>query len=384
MRDPRFHSVSLRVGGKLIRDWTAYDIALDMLTPADAFSLSFPRASKEVFDLVAPDEEVEVRLDDTVVLSGFVDEREVSLSSSSGSRITVEGRDRTGRLVDESMPLMDLAGLGIKELAERACGIGDPELSEAWLSEVILSNAENRRLLRGRASKLARVSKEPAIVTDIDEAKDRRHVEPGETRWKVLEYFLHKAKLLAWSTADGKALVVGLPNYDQEPQYRFFVPSVDSNRAREGNVVSYSLRDSVADRFSAVRVVGSARLDPRRDQKDPAGQYLAEAKGTGFKRPKRLIVQDDDIRGPRQARVRAERELAERDATGHHLEIEVVGHGQGGREPVIYAPDTMAVVEIEDLGIRAEYLITSVHFRLSRQDGETTALKLVQKGTVLA
>lgn len=380
----RSHNVAIRIGGYQIQNWTRYDIELNMLEPADGFELSLGKPSREAWDLCTPDAYVQIMVDDVVVVSGYLDEREWSDSGKEPTRLAVRGRDKAGRLVDESMPLVSFRGLGIQQLAEKVAGIGE---EYQWFDEVILSNAENRRLLRGPVAPRIRVSKEPAIV---QEERPPKRVNPGESRWQVLQFFLERAELLAWSTADGRALVVGLPNYEQEPAYRFFVAAERSDRAAEGNVKACTIHDSVGDRYSEITCVGTPRTDGgegRVYRKETARNgSMSHGTGADFTVPKRLLLADDDVDTAKEARARAAREMAKRDAEGHKVSLVVKGHTQtlDGRRTALFAPDTMALFEHEETGVKGSYLITRVQFTDDRDEGEITRLDLVPKGAALA
>lgn len=373
------HNVSVRVGAKVIERWTDYELELDMMQAADGFRASlFAAGRKDAWDLCAPDAEIEVLLDDTAILHGFIDDRMRRVSRDAGSVIEITGRDKCGRLVDESMPLMSFRGVTLLDVVRKAC--------EGVFATVTLQNARNRVLLRGAGAVPARVVKEP-LFTAKNAAKK---VEPGESRWQVISAVCEEAELLAWASGDGQELVVGLPNYDQEPQYRFFVPKEGSSRAREGNVLEAEIEHSVMERYSAIVACGSGQGDGanysrrvtkfRSTVKNGPGAF---GTGVDFQHRKVLIVADDDVRSPELAAKRATREMAERDGRGHQVTITVRGHSQtyAGR-PCLYAPDTMCEFEDEETQVKGRYLVTAVSFRHTRR-GEETALHLVPRGTVL-
>jgi prophage tail gpP-like protein len=326
-------------------------------------------------------------IDDIVVASGFIDDREWE-DGRGGDSLVVTGRDRGGRLVDEAMPLTNLQGLSLKDLGEIVAG--------GWFESVTLSNAENRQLLRGSPKdEFDDEEVDPDPSAGIFQAtKSNIKVQPGQKRWETLTHFLREAGLLAWSTADGKQLFIGQPNYEQAPSYTFFIAaSMESSRAQEGNIQKVKLRDSVGERYSKIIAIGEHRTTDE-DGNEEAETYRAEvvdgpgADGIGgaFKHRKILVVNDGDLRSQELAKARAEREQAHRDATGRSLVITVLGHAQARdprRAPILYAPDTIAEVELERIGVHALFMPTSVKFRHSRSEGETTELKLVPKGSAL-
>jgi prophage tail gpP-like protein len=76
--------------------------------------------------------------------------------------------------------------------------------------------------------------------------------------------------------------------------------------------------------------------------------------------------------------------MAERDATGRVIRVSMRGHAhEWAGKRALYAPDTMALVEAEEVALRGLYLVTSVQFEHGREEGEVTSLNLVPKGTVL-
>jgi prophage tail gpP-like protein len=415
------HQVVIEVEGEQLAEVLDYAIENDMLSPADDFSLSVGPVTKKLRNAVAPDRQVRVLLDGTAVLTGFIDQRQRRKSRSEGSLLRVTGRDKGGRLVDESMPLMTFKGQSLESLAKEVAG--------PWFSEIRFSNAKNRALIRGPRPILASAWDEPetpAEVADkkqllekygsrvrkdsngnlvvygksdapggiLEAGKAPRKVEPGETRWEVLRHFLEPARFLCWSTADGKALVLGVPNYQQTPQFQFFLPAdQNSSRRQYSNVIDWDWVDSVADRYSEIEVMGAARgkkqsygteLRSRTSAFDGPGP---SGTGRDFKRRKKLIVADDDIKNPSDAKARANREMAQRDQTRTVLKVTVDGHGQrynSSSREAIYAFDTIADVFDEELDEGARMYITAVEFAGSKGSGETTTLTMVPVGTELS
>jgi hypothetical protein len=81
-----------------------------------------------------------------------------------------------------------------------------------------LSNARNRRVLRGQGKRADGV--EPVRLN----TRVGTRLEPGQTRWTVIEELLGQAGYLAWSAGDSAELVIGQPNYDQEVQFELRRP----------------------------------------------------------------------------------------------------------------------------------------------------------------
>lgn len=408
--------ISVRSGEFVINRWTTYSIDTDMLAPADGFNLTIAPVAAEVYDLVAPDAPVEIRVDDNPIITGIVDTRNATFARD-GTLINITGRDKVGRMVDSSAELQTFGTQDIRTLAQ---SLASPEFDT-----VAVSNDDNRRLLRGRRAGIAPTYGPPEgqegpaalaigplapedsgaagvlVVQNIDgifaPSKAPKKVEPGETRWQVLQQFLEPESLLAWSSASGQELIITTPNYNQGVQYRFFVPAAGSVRAREGNVIACSIHTSNAERYGTIRVTGSSKGNSKnygkRVTKHTAtvvsvrdGDGFHEDGASDFTSEKLLIVSDPDVKNEEDAGDRAQREILLRDAERLVVELEVEGHNQrrtAADGPALYAYDTLCDLHVEEIGLRGVFLITAVNFTVSKSGGEVTRMKMVPKGTPL-
>ena len=388
------HTVSVVVDGVEIRGWTSYDLTSSMIEPVDSFRMELP-FDRAAWDRLRPDRPVKVMIDGVVILDGFLDDREVP---EADDVLQISGRDRCGRLLNESCPGVDFRGKDLRDLAA--------EIASPWFSTVTLSNTRNRRVLRGKGKK-ARAGREPLFVT----TGGGTLVEPGQTRLAVLEELCQQAEVLVWSAGDGRELIIGRPNYDQEPQFRFFQPRADSKRAAEANVLGMAIKESTGDRYSEIIVVGTgggtavnygaavlqrsgtattpttdkgiARAAERRRM---ARSYGVASSTLGeFSAPKRLVI-ERAVSSSAEAQAYAEREMARRDAQGRRVTVRVPLHGQriAGQSYTIFAPDLMASIEDERTGVAGAFLIVACTYRSSRDDGEETILEFVPKGQELA
>jgi prophage tail gpP-like protein len=369
------HNISVIVDGVQVHDWETYDITTDMQTPADHFTMRMPFKT-EVWKLCRGDRPIQVLIDNVVILTGFIGER---LVPEDDEVIEIIGRCRAGRLVDESAPGINFSGLTMKSLIEK---VADP-----WFKRVTFSNARNRNVIRGRGRK-AKAADDPLKL--FAQKRIGTHIEPGQTRWQVIETLCTQADCLAWSAGDGSELIVGQPNYNQEPQFRFFMPKAGSKRTAEATVLGMGVRDRTDDSYSRIIVVGSgvgttvnygesvtARYGEAKDADTPQGD------GGRFSAPKRLIAMRS-VNSIAQAKELAEREMARRNAHAGGITVRCAAHGQvvAGAYTTIFAPDTIASVEDERTDIKGKYLITSCTYRSGRR-GEETTMTLVPSGTDL-
>lgn len=371
------HEISLVIDGQQVKGWESYEIDTTMLEPANHFVVRLP-FDRKAWDVCRTDRPVKILIDDTTVMSGLIDERSVP---EDGEAIEVVGRSRVGRLVNESMPGVDFTDADLATLITKA--------ASPWFTTVTASNFRNRRVLRGRGKK-ARAS-DQALVLHTKKSVGT-HIQPGMTRWQVIEDLCAQAGYLAWESGDGTELVVGQPDYNQEIQWRFFMPATGSKRTSESTVLGMGVHESTADRYSRIIVVGSGRGTDANYGAAVSSRY-AEVKnntatpdgdGLDFSAPKRLIKQNP-INSIEEAQELANREMSRRDFHRQTLTVRAPGHGQvnAGLFTTLFTYDTLASCEDERTGVKGTYYVVGCTYRSDRKGGEETVLKLIPKGTRL-
>lgn len=371
------HVVSIVVNGRQIDGWEDYDITSSMIQPSDSFSMRRP-FDPEAWNELRVDSKVRIQIDGVSVLDGFVDRRK---KRSKDHSIEIGGRDRAGRLVQESAPAVNYQGLEISEAIRR--------LASPWFGVVTLSDARNRKLRTGKGRKVP-TGNEPIVVRR--RSPNGGKVQPGQSRWSVIEEIVSQAGLIAWSSADGKEIVVGRPNYSQAPQFVVRVARPGSGAQTTCKELDYE--EDCGDRYSMIAVVGSGggteadygkNVTSRRGVvfDDPSNRL--DGTGRDFLHPKRLLMPERNFDSNNDADEIAQREQARRDFRRVTVTATMPFHGQfvSTGAPTIFAPNTIASVIDEEMEPRLDddYLIYQCTYRGSRSDGSTTMLEMVPSGT---
>jgi prophage tail gpP-like protein len=387
--EQRKHEISISIDGQQVFNWTDYEISKSMIEPADQFTLT--RAfDARIWNVCRRDARVRVLVDQVVMIDGLIDDRR---KMSAARTMTIGGRCRVGRLVQESADRVNYAGL---ELVEAVRQLADP-----WYQRVVLSDARNRNLLLGKGSKANRVSAEHEPLIVKLKTTGAGKVQPGQFRWSAIEEIVSGAGLICWSSGDGKELIVGRPNYTQAPQ--FLIVHAPPGIGIKSTFKDLVHEESNGDRYSVIAVVGTGgateqdfgyQVSARRamvfDNEAPGsarsgGWSSNDGTGRDFQYPKRLLMPEQNFDSQGDAQNIAEREQARRDFRRTHAEAIMPHHGQfiTAGAPTIFAPNTLAAVADYDFDppLEGDYLIYGCTYRGSHDSGEETVLQLVPKGT---
>lgn len=375
--EKRQHRVSVTVQGVEIDGWEEYEIQSSMITPADAFSMRRP-FDAAAWNQIKRDSRVRVAIDGTVVLDGFIDRRK---KRSRENTMEISGRDRSGRLVQDSAPSVSYQGIEMTAAIKR--------LADPWFTVVTLSDARNRRVRLGKGNKVPTGS-EPIVIKRTSPGSAK--VQPGQSRWQVIEEIVSQAGLICWSSADGRELVVGRPNYQQAPQFELRLAKPSSGNATTVKELDWEEDDG--DRYSVIAVVGTGgdterdfgvNVSARRAVVYDNGTRGTDGTGRDFIHPKRLLMPERNFDGNKDAEEIAGREKARRDFRRSIVTATVPLHGQfvGLAAPTLFAPNTIARVIDEEFDppVDGAYLSYACTYRANRSEGETTMLELVPSGT---
>lgn len=365
----RSHVVAVTIDDKQIQDWTDYEISSSVVEPCDTFQLSRP-LSTEVYNLCRLDSRVTVSIDGVSVIDGLIDKRSMSLRAGT---FTLSGRDKIGRLIQESIPKSGgYDGLNLVEAVK--------QLASPWFSKVSLSNARNRALRRGKGSK-APSGTEPLVIPG--KGKSGR-LDPGEMRWQVIENLAAQAGLLCWSAGDGRELILGKPNFSQETQYHF-VHSLSGSTCND-----LQFDEDISDAYALIELHGTGSGDDA-EYGESVRRVGTARDGTAkdgtnglFRLPKRMLLAQQTAKSQAEADRLAAAEMARRKFRVRTAQVEAATHGQilGRSNPTLFVPDTIARIT-SDLDFKHDALwwVHTVKYRANRGLGEVTMIDMVPIGT---
>ncbi len=375
---PPSHVITAIVEGQQVTGWSSGNIESSIITPADTFVLRMP-FSLTAWLILRTDARIVIKADGTTLLDGFIDKR---VRQGRAGMLEIHGRDRVGRLCDESAPAIDYNGMTELEAVKR--------LVSPWFSpdNVIQTNAKNRRLRRGKGKRVA-AGNEPFVTINVKVPR-RGQVHPGETRWQIIHEILSRSGHVGYSSSDGKEFIFGKPNQTQAPQYLFALGAPGSSMLT--TVRDLTITEDSGERYSMYLVAGvGGQSDTNYGKNVVDNRGVAfdnpfnRTDGTGrdFIHPKRMFLPERAFDSFGDADRVALNEKARRDLKRHTVSVEMAtfGQGLGGSDPTLFAPDTVARVVDEEMELDDKYLVLSCSYSFNRDNADRTTMHMVPTGT---
>ncbi len=426
------HTVSLKLAstGVELLAWDRYSISLDMFSPGSPWSCTIwhsetrESAWRQMLHQTRLGDGAIFAIDDAVQMNGRIETRDVAVSRE-GAAIVLSGRDMAGPAIDwDADPRLSLKGKTLRETLEalfRPLGI----------TVIVGASADAGREVQTRVRTGAHGTAGHRVTRS--HRVDLSHPRHNERVWQCAESIVKKLGYMLWIAPDGDggmAVVVDVPNYDQENVFSF------ERRVRNGTVTANS--NILESKFSSqirnipthVYAFGRSRrgdshaarhrsgLQNRRffEAPDPdflnfdssappsPGQAPAAVTPSGSATVSTLLPnQNDDLaryplvidplppqprylnsrraNNPATGRQEAARVMAEAMRSFRTYTCTVQGHGQDvGGSMRLFAFNTMAHVYDRLSEIDEDMLIHSVAFDGGRQGGQTTKVTLGTKG----
>lgn len=312
-------TVEIIIGGRAHSGWTRYEVDSDLLTPADAWSVSIDQERLSVPSVVRDAVTAQIRVGGDLVMTGYVDTRSQSVRRGV-QRLDLRGRDGAALLLDCSAPLFAAEDLSLDEV----------------VAKVVRPLGVNRVDIRA----------------DTQLLRDRVSVEPGETAWSALQRAAEANGLWPWFEPDG-TLVVGGPDYSVPPVARL----VMRRDGQGNNVIEAAETAASSERYSEVTVLGQAHGTTARDGRHSVKSVVRDGSMT-VHRPR--VVVDMEATNESLANARARKEITDARVRGYELTVLVQGHRTA--TGLLWTPGQRVQVEIEDLGVNGVFFLMARRF----------------------
>lgn len=338
------HDIRLKIGTTLYGGWLSVKIKRSMASIAGTFNLIVTDkwSGESGRRPVVPGTPCQVLVDDAPIITGYVDDVNISYDSAAHS-ISLAGRDKTGDLVDCSAPIADSGSQllgdflgGIKKLCQ-PYGI-------AVRSDLAANDAEVAQAL----------SHFPGF-----------RVNPGESVFERLDAAARVCGVLLISDGIGGLVVT-----------RASRQHIDVTLEPGENVLSGALSFSQKDRFHLYEVVGAVDTSDWTAVSAQTMSARASARDNAVRTVRSKFIQETLLRGNADAKRRVEFERNVR--FGHAQSIAYAVKGWHYAPGKVWPINRLVHVRDELLNIEAKRLISAVEFSLD-ESGFRTALTLVPR-----
>jgi prophage tail gpP-like protein len=331
------YEVTLEVGGRRLLGWKRISIERSLGAICGQFSLgildSWERLSQSWF--IQPFAECKVYIDKDQVLSGYVDNVSIS-ESSSGTDITVSGRDVTSDLVDCSLIAKSY------------------ELSNVTLSQLV------RKLILTGKFKIGYSEEAPP-----GKAFERIDLSPGTRYSSILEDYARYRGLFFYTDHEG-TLVLAKPG-SKKAKVSLIVGE---------NIKSYQVQYDTQQRYSDYRVLAQAQ-GLAEFGGPSANQIQGSAKDRGVPRFRPFGFVAEISATASDSQKRAEWETTIRAAKMTTVSVDVVGWRQGlDKSAPLWEINALVDVKIPKIGLNGTFLISSVRYSIDQGGGTITTIAL--------
>lgn len=315
----RADHVEVIIAGRVHSGWDRYEVDSDLLTPADAWSVSVSMDRLLVPVDVRDALSVQIKVGGDLVMTGWVDSRSHQVRRGV-QHLDLRGRDGAGLLLDCSAPIFAAEELSLEQVVAK--------------------------VVRPLGITKVRVEADKTL------ARDRVSIEPGESAWAALQRAAEANGLWPWFEPDG-TLVVGGPDYSRPP----VATLVMRQDGAGNNIVEATEVVQSGERFSEVTVLGQAHATSARDGRHSVRAVVRDS-GVTVHRPR--ITVDHEAVNETIAAARARKLISDARVRGYELGVVVRGHRTDAGQ--LWTPGQRVRVVIEDLGLDDTFFLMARRF----------------------
>lgn len=297
-------------------------------------------------------EACKVIVEGEVVLTGFIEVVDVSYDAGDHT-ITVQGRDKTGDLLDSNLNGFELSGesLTLKQIIEKA--IDDIGSTIKVIEEV--------------------------TTKTFNSAEDEVSAEPGDNAFEFIEKYARKRQVLLTSNSDGDVVITSGVGQAAPGSIQHIIDASDNN------VIASSFSFDTTGRFNVYKFASQLNLVPLRFAGKtglaPVVNQRGEVSDKDIRKGRQLVLISETSFSDEQNGPRAEWERSIRRARGLVYSATVSGYTVDPTNPSAALWEIKRLHQIVDdyLGKQEPMLVNSVTFTLDVAGGQQTSIGFVDQ-----
>lgn len=374
-------NIYLEVNGKKVERLISYSVESGLYVADHAFSLELANPANDI----QPGMPCKLYVNNQLELTGLIDRR-FRRCDKSGRKMTIEGRDLMGLLVDSYCEeFITVEGATLSELAERLI-FGHPEEIYKIPSSGYTQTVEavhgvpfiNRKQivyqqnLVGKLKTRRHRDADVGFMAMFDTTQRLSQISPGMTVFQVLSMYALSRGQMFYGLPDG-TFVFGRPLVGGDPKYEIILnPEGVGN-----NVISAEVDENFSRRYSKVTVIGQQQMDSADGQDTTRTQTSGSVSDPSFPFYKPFVATNNNDSQSPSLHARLLLEKMRHD--GFRLCYTMPRHSQNCHN---YTLNTLAYVRDTVHGIDGTFLVSGRTYRLDKDNGATTTLTLSPPGLV--
>lgn len=323
------------------------EVRLDALSN----TFSFQAASSELTPLpFKGGERCRVIVDDVAVVTGHIEVVNVNYDGTNHT-ISVQGRDKTGDLLDSSIStLSDLrAPITLKQIIEK----------------VIENIGANIKVI------------DQANVAPFNAAEDVAAPEPGQNAFDFIEPYARKRQVLLTSNGNGDVVIAATPG----PKSAGVLQNILN--AEDNNVKVGSVSYDTTGRYNVYKMASTLNPIALNNSGATAISDVVKQEGSttdpNIRIGRQMILVAEGPFSSDQDQLRAKWEANIRKTRGRVYSVTVLGYQVAGDSGGLWVPNVLVKVRDDFAGIDADMLVNTVTYTLDVAGGKQTTLSLVAK-----
>lgn len=336
-RDSYSDNVSIiQVGNLNYKVFKSYKVSRSLDDICGSFDIVISRP-KEGTNPFKEQQVIDIQLDGVQVMRGKI--YNIGLEGDAQSdKIIISGRDITGDIIDSTVPdeaKVFTSGVGLFDIASKV-------LQSLGLSDLF-------KIINNTGEKL-----EPFRADEIVSC------ETGDTVAEFLLKYCAKRQVFLNTDVDGNLVFFKAQGKTTGNKL------INRLKGNDNNVISYKCKFNNSERFY--------RYICKTQDADGWSSGNVDAGGTAFdtqiERHRQLEFKMEEGGSASESKLRAEEEANVRRARAFEYEVAV----QGFKDKVSWATDQFVEILDEKCGISGQYLVKSVEYNLTNDDGRITKL----------
>jgi prophage tail gpP-like protein len=342
-------TLSLILNGEKYHNFVQAQVTRDMDDAASSFSFTATTNGNWRAIPVVEGDIISVDADNTKILTGYVDEYEMSYSGDNHS-IKVSGRSLTSDLIDSTVgPVPEYKKINLIDLCK--------EVAADFRTSVI-SNVDKK---------------------DIPDFEDILSPETGQTGFEFLESFARKRQVLLTDDENGNLVLTRATDKVSDIAIKSVLGAIDNN------VISASRKVNTANLYH--EYIAQSQMNPINLQEFDTSYDLTSEVGKAFdgtirqeRRYEFYTEETTDFTGTPDSiftlRDRAQWELSIRRARNFTYRCIVFGHSSNG---IVWQPNMLHQITDEKANLNGIYLCKKVIYSYGLDTGSITSLDFTTK-----